>query len=55
MAMSATCALTYLDSAIVSEVLKEYRMNSVDVCFKEDATVDQLVDVIEGNRVCAAF
>lgn len=26
-------------------------MLSVDVCFKDDATVDQLVDVIEGNRV----
>eukprot|EP00667_Euglena_gracilis_P031455 EG_transcript_45616 len=49
--MSTTCKLTHLDQETVAEVLKEYRMISVDVCFKEDATVDQLVDVVEGNRV----
>jgi small GTP-binding protein len=51
LSMSTTVHLTHLDQAIVSEVMKEYRMLSVDVCFKDDATVDQLVDVIEGNRV----
>jgi small GTP-binding protein len=52
--MSTTVKLSYLDSDIVSNVLKEYRMLSVDVCFKQDATVDELVDVIEGNRVYTA-
>ena len=52
--MSTTVKLSYLDSDIVSNVLKEYRMLSVDVCFKQDATVDEFVDVIEGNRVYTA-
>uniref|UniRef100_A0A7S1HUF8 Developmentally-regulated GTP-binding protein 1 n=1 Tax=Eutreptiella gymnastica TaxID=73025 RepID=A0A7S1HUF8_9EUGL len=49
--VSSTCKLTQVDTEVVTNVMKEYRMNSVDICFKEDATVDQLVDVIEGNRV----
>ena len=34
----------------VESPLQEYKMHSADILFKEDATVDDLIDVIEGNR-----
>lgn len=40
-----------LDLETVKTVLAEYRISNADVVLKEDATVDDLVDVIEGNRV----
>lgn len=32
-------------------ILKEYRINSADVTFKCNATMDELIDIIEGNRI----
>lgn len=32
-------------------ICKEYKYSSAEVCLHEDATADQLIDVIEGNRV----
>eukprot|EP01006_Ploeotia_vitrea_P029484 TRINITY_DN62027_c0_g1_i1.p1 TRINITY_DN62027_c0_g1~~TRINITY_DN62027_c0_g1_i1.p1 ORF type:complete len:368 (+),score=29.37 TRINITY_DN62027_c0_g1_i1:67-1170(+) len=49
--MTTTVNLTHLDIETVKSVLGEYRMISCDIAFREDATVDQLVDAIEGNRV----
>jgi len=39
-----------LDSEAVTAVLKEYKIHNADVFLRCDATVDQLIDVIEGNR-----
>ena len=47
---SATVPLTQVDEAMVGHVLREYRIHNADVLFREDASVDDLVDVIEGNR-----
>jgi len=47
---TSTVPLTHLDDEVVKRVCAEYRLNSVDVCCKEDSTVDELIDVIEGNR-----
>lgn len=33
-----------------STCLQEYKMHNADILFKDDATVDDLIDVIEGNR-----
>eukprot|EP01135_Chromosphaera_perkinsii_P000195 Nk52_evm1s46 gene=Nk52_evmTU1s46 len=49
--MNSTCNLTTLDLDIVKNILGEYRIHNADVTFKEDATVDDLIDVIEGNRL----
>merc|ERR1712194_352868 len=38
------------DDRLVEGLLKEYRIFHADVVFREDATADQLVDVLEGNR-----
>eukprot|EP00605_Chrysophyceae_sp_TOSAG23-4_P000301 GSChrysophyteH1.ASY1.ANO1.346.1 assembled CDS len=39
-----------LTQEMVQRICKEYKINSADVFCREDATVDQLIDVIEGNR-----
>ena len=31
--------------------MKEYKIHNADVTLNEDATTDQLIDVIEGNRI----
>jgi uncharacterized protein len=35
---------------LVTQILREYRISSADVLAREEITVDQLVDVIQGNR-----
>jgi small GTP-binding protein len=49
--LTATVKLSHLDNRLVTGILKEYRINNADVTIRCDATVDQLIDVIEGNRV----
>ncbi|KAI7827901.1 developmentally-regulated GTP-binding protein 1 [Kickxella alabastrina] len=49
--MTSTVNLTNLDQDVVRSVLSEYRIASADISFRCDATVDDLIDVIEGNRV----
>ncbi len=39
-----------LTPQIVQAICKEYRIMSADVICRCDATIDQLIDVIEGNR-----
>ena len=43
--------LTHLDERGVAAILGEYRMASADVRINCDATADELIDVIEGNRI----
>ena len=35
----------------VKAICAEYKVSNADVHFRQDATVDQLIDVIEGNRI----
>jgi len=35
---------------VVHNILHEYKLHNCELLFREDATVDQLIDVIEGNR-----
>lgn len=49
--MSNTVPLTHLDLDIVKAILSEYRIHNADVSFKCDATADDLIDVIENNRI----
>ena len=39
-----------LNPQIVTSILREYKIMSADVFCRCDATIDQLIDVIEGNR-----
>jgi len=50
---NSTCKLTKLGpepAKVVQNILHEYKLHNCEVLFREDATVDQLIDVIEGNR-----
>ncbi len=40
-----------LDEELVKDILKEYGIVNADVVVRHDATVDELVDVLSGNRV----
>ncbi|KXZ55228.1 hypothetical protein GPECTOR_3g37 [Gonium pectorale] len=48
--VNSTLPLTHLDDKLIQRVLQEYKIHNCEVLFKEDATVDDLIDVIEGNR-----
>jgi hypothetical protein len=51
-AITNTVPLTNIDHDEIKAVLSEYRINNADVAIREpNATADDLVDVIEGNRV----
>src|SRR5690606_1759279 len=39
-----------LTQELVTSVLREFRISNANVILRCDATVDQLIDVIEGNR-----
>eukprot|EP01130_Rhizamoeba_saxonica_P018412 TRINITY_DN9203_c0_g1_i1.p1 TRINITY_DN9203_c0_g1~~TRINITY_DN9203_c0_g1_i1.p1 ORF type:complete len:408 (-),score=97.49 TRINITY_DN9203_c0_g1_i1:9-1232(-) len=50
---NSTVSLTKLGDEperVVRTVLKEYKINNCEILFREDATVDQLIDIIQGNR-----
>jgi small GTP-binding protein len=49
--ISHTVPLTHIDQDEIKAVCSEYRINSADIAFRCDATVDELIDVIEGNRI----
>lgn len=40
-----------LDADTVKTILSEYKIHNADVTLKYDATSDDLIDVIEGNRI----
>lgn len=41
---------TYLDDKTVEAILREYRIFNCDVVIREDATHDEFIDILEGNR-----
>ena len=48
--MSSSCQLVNITEKDVYQLLHEYRIHSAEVLFREDCTIDQFIDVIEGNR-----
>ncbi|KAL5508250.1 RBG1 [Sanghuangporus vaninii] len=51
-AITNTVPLTNIDHDEIKAILSEYKINNVDVAIREpNATADDIVDVIEGNRV----
>jgi ribosome-interacting GTPase 1 len=43
--------LTQLDVSLVTSICREYKISNADINFRCDASVDELIDVLEGNRV----
>jgi len=48
--VSSSCQLVNITEKDVYQLLHEYRIHSAEVLFREDCTIDQFIDVIEGNR-----
>lgn len=47
---ATTVPLSHVDEKLAYNILHEYRIHNADVLFREDASVDDFIDVIEGNR-----
>ncbi|KAL8118802.1 hypothetical protein AgCh_016338 [Apium graveolens] len=47
---NSTAQLTHVDEKLCYQILHEYKIHNAEILFREDATVDDLIDVIEGNR-----
>jgi len=47
---NSTVPLTRLDEKMINQILHEYKVHHCELLFREDVTVDDLIDVIEGNR-----
>ncbi len=48
--LGSTIKLNHLDLRTVRNILKEFRIVNADVLIREDITIDQFIDVIEGNK-----
>uniref|UniRef100_A0A3Q3GFJ9 Developmentally regulated GTP binding protein 1 n=1 Tax=Labrus bergylta TaxID=56723 RepID=A0A3Q3GFJ9_9LABR len=48
---TATCAQSELDGDTVKSILAEYKIHNADITLRSDSTADDLIDVVEGNRV----
>ncbi|XP_018011924.1 GTP-binding protein 128up [Hyalella azteca] len=49
--LNAVVAQSELDTELVKTICAEYKIHNADVILRYDATADDLIDVIEGNRV----
>lgn len=47
---TATCKTTWLSEKMVYTILHDYKIHNAEVLVREDATVDQFIDVLLGNR-----
>lgn len=43
--------LTHITDDTIVAICKEYKISNGDISFRCDATIDELIDVIEGNRI----
>ncbi len=46
-----TVATPLLDNTTIRAIMKEFRINNADITIRTPITADELIDVIEGNRV----
>ncbi|MBW3015216.1 GTP-binding protein [Candidatus Woesearchaeota archaeon] len=49
--LGTTCKLTKLTKETIKAILQEFRINNARVVIREDITPDQLIDVIEKNKI----
>jgi len=48
---NATVPITHLNAKLVASIMQEYKIHNYEIVMREDATVEQLLDIVEGNRV----
>jgi len=51
LSIGSTVKLTKLDKKTIQAILREFRLSNADVVIRTNITDDDLIDVIEGNRV----
>lgn len=44
------CKMTKIDDDCITAIAKEYKLNNADIYFQSDASSEDLIDAIEGNR-----
>ena len=49
--ISTTVPMTNIEMDEIKAICGEYKIHNADVVFRCDATADDLIDVIEGNRI----
>ncbi|HTT14942.1 MAG TPA: GTPase [Thermoplasmata archaeon] len=49
--ISSTVKLTHLAGGLATQIAREFGLHNGAIVFREDATADQLIDVLAGNRV----
>ncbi|HXQ95088.1 MAG TPA: GTP-binding protein [Thermoplasmata archaeon] len=49
--VSSTVKLTHLAGGLATDIAREFGFHNGSLVFREDATADQLIDVLAGNRV----
>jgi small GTP-binding protein len=49
--VSSTVRLTHLAGGIAAQIAREFGVHNGSIVLREDATADQLIDVLAGNRV----
>merc|ERR1719238_1340028 len=48
---TSTCNQTKgMSENMAKEILKDYKLHNCDVVLREDITIDEFIDIIEGNR-----
>ena len=49
--IASTTRLTHLGGGLATEIAREFGLHNGSIVFREDATADQLIDALAGNRV----
>jgi ribosome-interacting GTPase 1 len=48
---TSTVPLTHCSEEWCKKVCQEYRIHNAEILFREDATMDEFIDIVQGNRV----
>ncbi len=48
--IGSTVKLTKLDNKLVADILREYKLNNCSIIIRDDISVEELCDAIEGNK-----
>ena len=49
--IGSTVKLNHIDHQTIKSILKEFKIMNADVLIRDDITIDQFIDAVEGNKV----
>lgn len=50
MRINSTVPLQHLNERLIRSILQSYKMHNTDIVIREDCSIDDFIDVVEGNR-----